>query len=255
MHYLSMFSTVIAFAFTYYVLARYHQRGGAHLLLWGMGLIFFGLGTFSEIVLGFTFNEWVLKVWYVSGAILTAAWLGQGTVNLLVRKTWITKTTNLALMLLSLVAFALVLNLSINTQAAALYDPAIPASGINPAMGNLLSSRGEPLAQYQAVMNTHGPILALTILFNLYGTLGLVGGAIYSAYIFWRKKVLLNRMLGNILIAAGGLLPAIGGTHVRTGTADWLYISEFLGLILMFSGFIQATAVQTVQEAQAVGAD
>lgn len=254
MHYLSLLSTVISFAFTYYVLARYRQRGGAHLLLWGIGLIFFGLGTMSEVILGFTFNEWVLKLWYLTGAIYTAAWLGQGTVNLLVRKGWITKTANGILLVLSLLALVLVVRLPINTEAAAVYNPGMPASAINPAMTSLQSDQGEPMAQYQAIMATHGPVLALTIFFNLYGTLALVGGAIYSAYIFWRKKVLLNRMVGNILIAAGGLLPAIGGTHVRTGTADWLYISELLGLILMFTGFILATSSQPARNAELAAA-
>lgn len=247
MHYLSLFSTIITFAFTYYVLARYRQRGGAHLLLWGVGLVFYGLGTFSEVLLGFTFNEWVLKVWYLSGAMFTAAWLGQGTVNLLVRKGKIAMAANGILLVVSLIALALVILLPVNAETASLYDPALPASAPNPAMGNLLSSRGEPLAQYQSILNTRGPVLALTILLNLYGTLALVGGAIYSSYIFWRKKVLADRMVGNILIAAGGMLPAIGGTFVRAGMPDWLYISEFFGVILMFIGFVQATAAQPVK--------
>jgi len=64
-----------------------------------------------------------------------------------------------------------------------------------------------------------------------------VGGAIYSAYLFWRKQVLLERMVGNILIAAGALSPAMGGSLLRAGLADWLYVSELLGAVLMFLGF------------------
>jgi len=54
---------------------------------------------------------------------------------------------------------------------------------------------------------------------NIYGTLALVGGAIYSAYIFWRKRVLFHRMIGNILIAAGALAPAMGDHSLR-----WAYL-------------------------------
>jgi len=75
-----------------------------------------------------------------------------------------------------------------------------------------------------------------------------VGGAIYSAYIFWRKRVLFNRMIGNILIAVGALMPAMGGTFLKLGLPDWLYLSEFLGVVLMYIGFIQATASKTVEE-------
>jgi hypothetical protein len=87
----------------------------------------------------------------------------------------------------------------------------------------------------------------LTILLNIYGTLTLVGGAIYSAFIFWRKRVLPNRVIGNVLIAAGALLPASAGTFVKLGLADWLYLSELLGATIMFIGFLQATAHQPSQ--------
>jgi hypothetical protein len=60
-----------------------------------------------------------------------------------------------------------------------------------------------------------------------------VGGAIYSAFLFWRKKILANRMFGNVLIAAGALSPAMGGTMLKAGYADMLYLSEFIGAILM----------------------
>ena len=36
-------------------------------------------------------------------------------------------------------------------------------------------------------------------------------------------------MIGNILIAAGALMPAMAGGFVRAGLVDWLYVSELLG--------------------------
>ena len=106
----------------------------------------------------------------------------------------------------------------------------------------------QPLsAQYKDILTRSGIIVLLTILLNIYGTLTLVGGAIYSAYIFWRKRVLFNRMVGNILIAAGALMPAIGGSFLRMGLPDFLYLSEFLGVILMYIGFLQATATVPVK--------
>ena len=80
----------------------------------------------------------------------------------------------------------------------------------------------------------------------------MIGGAVYSAFIFWRKRVLLDRTLGNILIAAGALMPTLGGTFIRAGLPDWLYLSEFLGIILMYAGFVKATAYRPVEEAQGV---
>ena len=107
-------------------------------------------------------------------------------------------------------------------------------------------------SQYKDILTRSGVIVLLTILLNTYGTLTLVGGAIYSAYIFWRKKVLFNRMVGNILIAVGALMPAIGGSFIGMGLPDFLYLSEFLGAILMYIGFLQATATVPVKSTSPV---
>jgi len=96
--------------------------------------------------------------------------------------------------------------------------------------------------QYKEIFTRNGLIILLTILLNIYGTLTLVGGAIYSAYLFWRKKILVNRMFGNILIAVGALSPAMGGSLLRAGLTDMLYLSELIGAILMFVGFLMATS-------------
>jgi hypothetical protein len=84
-------------------------------------------------------------------------------------------------------------------------------------------------------------IRTLTPIFNLYGVVTLVGGAVYSAWIFYRKRVLLHRVIGNILIAVGALAPAFGGAFSRFGIPGALYIGELLGAVLMFIGFIRAT--------------
>ena len=69
----------------------------------------------------------------------------------------------------------------------------------------------------------------------------LVGGAAWSAWIFWRKRILLHRTIGNILIAVGAIFPAFGGTFSRFGLPGALYLGELLGAVLMFAGFIRAT--------------
>ncbi len=223
MHYISILSTLITFFFTSAVIKRYQQRGGGHLLLWGIGLALYGLGTLSEAIMLFTFSGLTLKLWYLSGAMLTAAWLGQGTVHLLVRKRGVARNLTIILAAVTLVAIGLVAAVPL-TSAAASFDHTLPAS-----------------AQYGQILVRSGVIKALTIFLNIYGTITLVGGALYSAYLFWRKRVLANRMFGNILIAAGALMPAMGGFFLKAGLPDWLYLSEFLGVILMYTGFLCAT--------------
>jgi len=222
MTYIPYLSTIITFGFAVAVFNRYRQRGGVHLLLWAVGLLFYGLGTLSEVILSMTFNAFVLKVWYLTGAMLTAAWLGMGTVHLLIRKGSTAKVITWVLSAVSVLAFMLVMLAPVLSSN---YDIASPAS-----------------EQYKEIFARSGLMILFTILLNIYGTLTLVGGAIYSAFLFWRKKVLANRMFGNILIAAGALSPAMGGSLLKAGYADMLYLSEFIGVILMYIGFVMATS-------------
>jgi len=230
MHYIPFLSTLVTFAFAGAVFSRYRYKKGKHLLFWGVGLVLYGLGTLSEVVMSFTFSPLMLRIWYLSGAMLTAAWLGQGTVFLLVRKRRVAPTLAAILIAISLAAFGLIMVAPI-TDAAASYQ-------LNQAIS----------AQYKAILVRNGMITLLTILLNTYGTITLVGGAIYSAFLFWRKQVLANRMAGNILIAAGALMPAMAGSFVKAGLTDWLYLSELIGVVLMFVGFLQATASKPVEK-------
>ncbi|RPI31598.1 MAG: hypothetical protein EHM70_11165 [Chloroflexota bacterium] len=232
MHYISILSTLVTVVFTLAVFNRYRRRGGMHLLLWGIGLTFYGLGTLSEAIMLYTFNSLALKIWYISGAMLTAAWLGEGTVHLLVRKRGVAMALTAALAIVSLASIILVAMAPI-TSAAGSFNVQAPVS-----------------SQYKDILVRNGAIVLLTILLNIYGTLTMVGGAIYSAFLFWRKKVLANRMLGNILIAGGALMPAMGGSFIRAGLPDWLYLSEFIGAVLMFTGFLWATSAQPVKGTQ-----
>ena len=222
MNYLPYISTIVTFIFTAAVYNRYRQRGGIHLLLWAIGLLFYGLGTLSEVLLSLTFNVLALKIWYLTGAMLTAAWLGMGSVHLLIRKGSTAMIITWVLVFVSALAAILVFIAPVISSS---YNVALPAS-----------------EQYKDIFMRSGLIILFTILLNIYGTLTLVGGAIYSAFLFWRKKILANRMYGNILIAAGALSPAMGGSLLKAGLTDMLYLSELIGAILMFIGFLMATS-------------
>jgi hypothetical protein len=236
MHYLPFLSTLVTFAFAAAVFIRYLRRRGPHLLIWTIGLVFFGLGTLSEVLLAFSFSGLVLKLWYLSGAMLTAAWLGQGTVHLLIRKRGVAWTLTGILVAVSLLAAALILSAPL-TPAASSYN-----------VTQAISS------QYKDILTRAGLTIALTIFLNIYGTLTLVGGAIYSAVIFFRKHVLVNRMIGNVLIAVGAIAPAMAGSFVKLGLVDGLYLSELVGVILMYIGFVQSTTVP-VRQSEPAAAD
>ncbi len=224
LHTLPFISTGITLIFAGAVLARYLRRRRLHLLLWGLGLLMYAGGTFCEAYLAVRWSPLGLRVWYMAGAMLTAAWLAQGTIYLLVRRVNLAHGLMVGLLLVSAIAIGAVFTAPLNASA---FHTGLPVS-----------------SQYRAVLARSGLMILLTIVLNIYGTVVLVGGAIWSAWLFWRKQVLPQRMLGNIFIAVGALFPAAGGTLIQLGLGDWLYLSELLGAILMFVGFWLATQVQ-----------
>jgi hypothetical protein len=224
LHLLPFISTAITFVFAATVLNRYRIGRRPHSLMWGIGLTLYGLGTLAEAYLALRWSATLLRLWYLCGAMLTAAWLGQGTIFLLVRKPGVATGIAIGLGVVSLVAVIAVFTAPVNPAP---FQPGLPIS-----------------TQYRELLTRTGPMILLTILLNIYGTVTLVGGAAYSAYLFWRKHVLANRMFGNILIAAGALLPASAGTLISLGLGDWLYVSELLGATIMFFGFWLATQPQ-----------
>ena len=98
--------------------------------------------------------------------------------------------------------------------------------------------------QYRDIMPTPskgGVIRLLTPIFNIYGATALIGGAVWSAYLFWRKKVLPNRVIGNILIAIGATIVSAASILTRMGYGNWWYLGELLSATLLFAGFILAS--------------
>ena len=225
-------SSAISFVFAVVILKRYMERKTAHLLLWGLGMIFYGIGGFCEGYYGaFGWNALVFRLWYLFGAILVAAWLGQGTIYLLAKRNW---------------ANGLMILLVIGSLFGAykVFDAELDPSP--------LSTGEETRVELTGVDVIPRNVRLLTPFFNIYGTVTLIGGAIYSAWIFYRKRILLHRTVGNILIAAGAILPAMGGIFSRFEIPGVLYILEFFGAILIFTGFKRATTIMAGEQDQPV---
>ncbi len=92
-------------------------------------------------------------------------------------------------------------------------------------------------------------------LLNTYAMVFLVGGAGWSAWRYWRRADRpRSRVTGNALIAVGALLPGIGGSFTRAGYVEVLYVTEILGLLLIWMGYramtkVPAPSIHAVQQA------
>jgi hypothetical protein len=256
---LPFFSTAIMAVFTVYVLQRFFVRHAPHFLFWGIGLAMFGAGSFAEAYLSLAWNKWVFFTWYLFGAALNAGWIGHGTLSLLTRKKWVHVVTGL-LVLGSLFAGYLMLQAMPKLDEAIFttskpiseqYGTKILEPRETPPAGAKTTTttyRGKQVTVVRGLLPLGSPVRLTTPFFNIYGLLTLVGGAIWSAYLFWRKRVLPNRVVGNVLIAAGALSIGFASTLTRLGYGQLLYLGELVAAVLMFSGFITAAKPQPGEE-------
>jgi hypothetical protein len=211
--YLPIITTVFSLVFAAALLRRYREKGrGTHLLWWAFGVFIYAVGTFTESFTSvFGWSEAVFRAWYISGALLGGAPLAQGTVYLLLRRKTANRLTA-ALVTFFVVAASLVLAAPVN---AALAEP------------HRLS--GKVLAW--PWVRLFSPFI------NTYALVFLVGGAALSAWRYSKRRETRHRFVGNVFIAVGAMLPGIGGAFTRFGYTEVLYVTELIGLSLVYVGY------------------
>ena len=225
-HYIPIVTTVIALALAVSLGRRYAERGRPHLLWWTIGALTYAAGTAVEAsVTLFGWQEWLFRAWYITGALLGGAPLAQGAVYLHVpRRTADILSVVLVVTVLIAAAFVLVV----------------------PVQYELVESH-----RLTGRVMAWPWVRAFSPFINLYAFVFLVGGAVKSAVQFWRRRETRLRAEGNALIAVGALLPGIGGSFTRFGYTEVLYVTEFLGIILIYLGYLRATRGPVASETPA----
>jgi len=221
---LSFAATAISLAFAVMVLQQFARRRRPHQAVWGVALLLFGAGTGCQLaaeLVGWT--ALLYRLWYLTGAMLGAAYLGQGTVYLLAPR-HAADLSCAVLVAASVVGLAVIAALPVDL-ARAVAGGAVTGNGFSPLL------------------------LILLIPLNTYGTLALVGGALWSAYRGRGNRTMRRRTVGTFLIAVGGLIVALGGTANRLGWPGLLYLSELIGIALIFLGYLQTAAPAAVRPA------
>ncbi|HJW48139.1 MAG TPA: hypothetical protein VJ726_01845, partial [Candidatus Limnocylindria bacterium] len=72
------------------------------------------------------------------------------------------------------------------------------------------------------------------------GSVVLIGGALWSAWVFLRRRDNGRRAAANVIIATGVFIAAAGGTVAFTGASGVLELTNLLGISVMFVGFLLA---------------
>lgn len=212
-HYLPIFTTLISAVFTYKILSRYSFKPQAkHLLWWGIGVGIYGAGTLVEsLTTLFGWNVVFFKAWYIVGALLGGAPLALGTVYLLMGK----RAGDIGLTLLSVTVAVTSVFVILSPVNYALVDSSI------------LNSKVLEWQQIRMV----SPFV------NGFAAIFLIGGAFYSAGVYFKRPDTRHRFIGNLLIAIGAILPGVGGMYSRLGHTEVLYLGELVGIILIWAGY------------------
>jgi len=211
--YIPIFTTIFSLIFASLIFKRYREKGkGAHLLWWAGGILLYGVGTFTEsYVTLFGWSGEVFRAWYISGALLGGAPLAQGTVYLLLRR----KTAN---------------------RLTTILVPVIIIAAIFVMMTPLDNSLVETHRLSGKVIIWQW-VRLFSPFINSYAFIFLVGGAALSAYRFKKNEAARHKFIGNLYIAVGALLPGIGGAFTRFGHTEVLYVTELIGIVLIFIGY------------------
>jgi hypothetical protein len=216
-------TSLLAFLFAVMLLDQWRERRQGFQAVWCLGMLWFAIGAGAEAIAAANgWSEPIYRVWYLTGAVWTAAWLGLGTAFLLARTRF--GYTYAFLLLLSGV-IALVIRNSANYQGSGplpllyLIGTVILALAIGvetyfqnprwprfaagavvgvtllsivlmvltpalPAPGYALSpATGQPVGDAMP-----GYLRLLTPVMNIPGALSLLLGAIFSTYVFMPKR-------------------------------------------------------------------
>ena len=203
-------SAVVSAAFAAVMAARYLRRRRAHQLAWTIGLGMFAAAAVAGAVArvgGATETEY--RIFYLFGAILNVAWLALGTLFLLVPR--IARWAVWGVVALSVIAAVAVFTSPVDLTAAVDTGKGFGESPLPRILAGIGSGVGSVI---------------------------LIGGALWSAWVFLRRRHEGRRALGNVIIAAGVVAAAAGGTAAFTGATGVVEWTNFVGVTLIFIGFL-----------------
>jgi len=296
-------SFLLSLVFAAMVFDQWFQRRHAFQLVWGLGLLWYGIAAGTEFLgSAFGWNIALYKTWYLIGAFLVPAYLGAGTLYLL-NKTRFGYFVAAAIALGGLFSLLATAKYPGSTAAgvitfafaAAAYVAVGAATALrrelqgHVAMAFLVAGTVvvavlvvtapvhgafvDPSTHVPTAQGFPGYLRVTSVPFNAGGGLALIFGALYSAYIYMPKKRVLAARLGvaavtvnfvaslpgavtalregklnsrvpaTILIALGSLIPALTSGLNRFGVTWSFFLGEFLGVLLIFLGFLVSEEV------------
>ncbi len=218
---ISLADVVASLAFTLLVLRQYLTRKKMHQLLWGIALALWTIAVVAELWASVSgWSPLAYRAYYAAGALLIPAWLGMGTLYLIVAK-------HRAEMIFKTLAAASLLGIALIA-----FWP-IDANALTSTPAQFVPLRVFPFF----------PIQLLLILLNIFGTIAFVGGALWSAFQFVRQRTQGQRARATVLIALGGAIAATAHSLGVLSGVELFRVSELIAVLFIFAGFLLSPPV------------
>lgn len=208
---------LLSLSITIVLARRLLERVRAHEAAWAVAFGMFAAAAGAQVAADmFGWTAFLARTYYINGATLVVGWLGLGTWLLTVRRPGLQRIGTITMLLLSGYGVGLI--------------------SLTPIDSALLAGEG------WGALEKPTALTVLTVGLNALGTVVLVGGALWSAWAFYRKGIMRARMQGCVLLAVGALVVASGGTLTRLGHDHFFYLAMTAGVALMFWGYLKTIA-------------
>ncbi len=216
-------TSLLAFVFALLLVDQWWERRHGFQAIWALGMIFFGIASACEAIgEAGGWSETLYRMWYMTGAVFTAGWLGLGTAYLLGKTrfgyayaflvffggflSFVTRNTYNAGtlgVLIFIAALVVAIAIAVETyfqnerwpQIAALAVVAASVVGAFFAFSDTLSGALPQAGTVPTGAAMAGPVRDISLFLNVPGGIALVLGALFSAYIFMPKKRMLDYSL------------------------------------------------------------
>ena len=224
---LAALSALVAAVF---IFDQHLHRPRPYKLLWALGLLFYGIAAAAAFA-GST-GHWTVveyKLWYYFGGVLTAAYLGLGSLSLLGPQRLARVCAGVAAVV-AVYAALRILTYSVPPEVAA----------------RIATGTTAQVTDVKRLVVLPGDLSAVAILMNIPGALLLFGGAAWSGYTFWSRHTPGYRVLSMVLLALGAVFPSVLTGLQRLGYSSGAALGEFVGALCLLVGLLISLDVFTV---------
>ena len=213
-------AALVAFVFAGFLARQFEDRRRPYQLIWMIALAMYG-GASLAVVAGAAggWSRTEFQVYWALGAVLNVPFLAAGELLLLFRRSGVLWVSSLALVFVTAYTVAV------------LRGAAMDASAL-----------GANLPSGKHVFGDGSAAHRLPQLISIPSYVGLLAGAVWSAWSMRGRSELRDRLVGALLIALGAtVIAGFGSAFAAAGKLEAFSLALLAGIALMFWGFVRAS--------------